>query len=352
MNRTICALLSALFLSVAAIPCAAADTQTVSSSHPAAGGFSDVLPGDWCYDAVRLCREAGIMSGTTQETFDPQGTLNIPQMVVILDRVWNLQTHGSAQVPPLPADPRDTVRFYDGDTQVANFRNLQAHGSHGTQLLFWFDADDPAVGQPALRLEIGEAGKPPEVTATGTQVTDQSLNNLYPDTPTDPPLLYAFDLENAWDISANLTWYHTFTVTQWDTWEEQGVLHAWYFPALYDLLISENGLDDFLATEHLMDETAAFEEPASREDLAAMIWSIAPNLPAINQYTSIPDLPQADYDGTPYQALPDAVLDLYNAGIFTGVDTHGNFAPKSPVTRAQAAVIFARLLNPALRISF
>ena len=58
-------------------------------------------------------------------------------MVVILDRVWNLQKHGTAEVPALPADPRDYVRFYDGDIQVANFRNLQAHGSHGTQLLFF-----------------------------------------------------------------------------------------------------------------------------------------------------------------------------------------------------------------------
>ena len=63
-------------------------------------------------------------------------------------------------------------------------------------------------------------------------------------------------------------------------------------------------------------------------------------------------MPQADYTGTPYEALPGAVLELYNAGIVTGVDGQGNFAPKSPLTWAQAATIFARLLDPALRISF
>ena len=352
MKRTICALLSALFLSVAAIPCAATDSAAAPSPGSDPAVFSDVLPGDWCYDAVMLCRETGILSGTTATTFDPQGTLTIPQMVVILDRVWNLQKHGTAEVPPLPADPRDYVRFYDGDIQVANFRNLQAHGSHGSQLLFWFDAEDPAVGQPTLRLEIGEAGQPPEVTVTGTQITDPALDDRYPDTSAEETVVYAFDLEDAWDLSEHLMWYHTFTVTQWDTWEEQGVLDAWYFPALYDLLISEDGLDDFLPTEHLMDETAAPQDPAFREDLAAMIWSIAPDLPAINQHTAIPDMPQADYTGTPYEALPGAVLELYNAGIVTGVDDPGNFAPKSPLTRAQASVIFARLLDPALRISF
>ena len=137
MKRTICALQSALFLSVAAIPCAATDSAAAPSPGTDPAVFSDVLPGDWCYDAVMLCRETGILSGTTATTFDPQGTLTIPQMVVILDRVWNLQKHGTAEVPALPADPRDYVRFYDGDIQVANFRNLQAHGSHGTQLLFF-----------------------------------------------------------------------------------------------------------------------------------------------------------------------------------------------------------------------
>ena len=190
------------------------------------------------------------------------------------------------------------------------------------------------------------------MTATGTQITDPSLDDRYPDTSAEETVVYAFDLEDAWDLSEHLMWYHTFTVTQWDTWEEQGVLDAWYFPALYDLLISENGLDDVLLTEHLMDETATVQEPAFREDLAAMIWSIAPDLPAINQHTAIPDMPQADYTGTPYEALPGAVLELYNAGILTGVDGQGNFAPKSPLTRAQAAVIFARLLDPALRIPF
>ena len=105
MKRTICALLSALFLSVSAIPCAATDSAAAPSPGTDPVVFSDVLPGDWCYDAVMLCRETGILSGTTATTFDPQGTLTIPQMVVILDRVWNLQKHGTAEVPPLPADP-------------------------------------------------------------------------------------------------------------------------------------------------------------------------------------------------------------------------------------------------------
>lgn len=52
----------------------------------------------------------------------------------------------------------------------------------------------------------------------------------YPDTSAEETVVYAFDLEDAWDLSEHLMWYHTFTVTQWDTWEEQGVLDAWYFP--------------------------------------------------------------------------------------------------------------------------
>ena len=106
MRRTICALLSALFLSVAAIPCAATDSAAAPSQGTDPAVFSDVLPGDWCYDAVMLCRETGILRGPTEKTFDPQGTLTIPPLVVTRDRCWNPPQQGTRAVPPPPAHPR------------------------------------------------------------------------------------------------------------------------------------------------------------------------------------------------------------------------------------------------------
>lgn len=54
MKRTICALLSALFLSVAAIPCAATGSGTVSSPRAGSGGLFGCSSGR----LVLRCRHA------------------------------------------------------------------------------------------------------------------------------------------------------------------------------------------------------------------------------------------------------------------------------------------------------
>ena len=81
MKRTLCGILSAVFLSMLAIPCAAADTAAPAiRDYP---GFSDVGPDSWCHDAVKLCYEAGLMNGRTETAFDPQGDLSAAQLVVL-----------------------------------------------------------------------------------------------------------------------------------------------------------------------------------------------------------------------------------------------------------------------------
>ena len=65
---------------------------------------------------------------------------------------------------------------------------------------------------------------------------------------------------------------------------------------------------------------------------------------ARNAAVSIPDMDPDSPDSA-------AAARLYQAGVLTGVDTVGNFAPDAPLTRAQAAVIFARILDPDLRVT-
>lgn len=64
------------------------------------------------------------------------------------------------------------------------------------------------------------------------------------------------------------------------------------------------------------------------------------DLPPINQVAELPDT-QAEY-----------VLELYNAGILTGIDTYGTFHGSGTLTRAEAAAMLARVLEPDLRIEF
>lgn len=59
---------------------------------------------------------------------------------------------------------------------------------------------------------------------------------------------------------------------------------------------------------------------------------------------AIPDVPMsADY--------ADAVYLLYRAGILTGSDSSGTFNPDSTITRAEAAAIITRIVDPSLRKS-
>ena len=67
-------------------------------------------------------------------------------------------------------------------------------------------------------------------------------------------------------------------------------------------------------------------------------------LPQINTVKSLPDVNSS----TKYQ---DSIFLLYRAGIITGNDSVGTFAPETNITRAQAAAIITRIALPAERKS-
>ncbi len=67
--------------------------------------------------------------------------------------------------------------------------------------------------------------------------------------------------------------------------------------------------------------------------------------PPLNQITAIPDL-------TPGSQLEANALYFYNAGILTGLNPYGSFSPQGHITRAEVAAIVARIIDPALRVSF
>lgn len=87
-------------------------------------------------------------------------------------------------------------------------------------------------------------------------------------------------------------------------------------------------------------------EMISRQELAGLFCSVLSetDLSAVN-CSEIPDL---------QETLPEfrsAVEALYAAGIFTGKNG-GNFDPNGQATRAEIAVVIARLLHPEQRVSF
>ena len=66
------------------------------------------------------------------------------------------------------------------------------------------------------------------------------------------------------------------------------------------------------------------------------------DMPKQNTVNSLPDVTSA----TPYC---DAILSFYEAGIISGTDSNGTFAPNNNITRAEAATIFMKLIEKDAR---
>ena len=105
MKRTLCAILSAVFLSMLAIPCAAADTAApLLAAERTYTPFSDIPAGAWYADAVKLCYETGVFNGTSDTAFSPQAGLTNAQLEVLAARVkWRLEGN-TGDLPAVPAD--------------------------------------------------------------------------------------------------------------------------------------------------------------------------------------------------------------------------------------------------------
>ncbi len=113
----------------------------------------------------------------------------------------------------------------------------------------------------------------------------------------------------------------------------------WYSPyiraATADRIIAES-------------QFSSYTVPATRAQFAQILAnSIDPvDFNAINPVDdgAIPDVPMS-------AGYADAVYMLYRAGILTGSDSLGTFNPDSTITRAEAAAIITRIVDPTLRKS-
>ena len=81
---------------------------------------------------------------------------------------------------------------------------------------------------------------------------------------------------------------------------------------------------------------------ATRLELLTLMGGVIPEdmLAPINTITALPDTDD------------ETVLRFYNAGVLTGVDGWGTFAPERSLTRAETAALVARVARPELRQAF
>lgn len=119
----------------------------------------------------------------------------------------------------------------------------------------------------------------------------------------------------------------------------------WYRPYLLYLQQQEasGGIDylPYYMRSSYFDYEYAHDN-CSREDFVYILYCVLPEsaLEPINEVEGIPDAD--DY----------YTLAFYDAGVLTGQDQYGAFRGGDSVTRAEAAVILARIVDPALRRVF
>ena len=83
------ALLLVWVLLISSLPTAAlaVSKEDTGKTPDASASFTDVVSGDWYYDAVQFVYEHGLMNGTSQTTFAPQRTTTRGMIVTILHRM-------------------------------------------------------------------------------------------------------------------------------------------------------------------------------------------------------------------------------------------------------------------------
>lgn len=87
-----------------------------------------------------------------------------------------------------------------------------------------------------------------------------------------------------------------------------------------------------------------FDREIKRFEMATLLADVCPDLPEMNTVESLPDV-------APGAAYADKVVKLYRAGILTGNDGFGTFAPASNLLRAEISAMAVRLVDSTQRVS-
>ncbi len=335
MKRILGAILTAVFLSALSIPCAAADT---GRTYP---GFSDVAEGSAPYEAVKLCYERGLMNAVSDTAFSPQGKLNVAQLVVLAARLYNLQNGGDGTVPDLPDLSQPYLRFYDSEGNLfASFNSAQElqYNAGEQPYISLSNASDAPDLPETCKLEIGFEDYGQVRSFEGVKESHESAGGTMHQGFVGTGYRFADPEARRFAALPNRSLMEQFQ-------------EAWWFPAAFYL-----GIENVLHIEGELfyrasngddsgyDPAVRFSrDNATRSLFAWLVERASGELEAINETVTVPDVnPDETLDAA-------AILRLYQAGVLTGVDQAGNFGGNKELTQAQAAIMMARVLDPALR---
>lgn len=114
-------------------------------------GFTDVPADAWYAQAVEYCRENGLMAGTSDTTFAPEGTLTRAMLAAILYRMSGTP---AVSAPPAFSDAEAGAWYSDAVAWAAETGVISGYNS-GT-----FGVNDPTTREQAVTILWRYAGSP------------------------------------------------------------------------------------------------------------------------------------------------------------------------------------------------
>ncbi len=302
--------------------------------------FADVSPQAWYANGVTTCANEGIMVGDDAGLFHPETRLTQAECLTLALRLYA----PNKELEKAPDDwGKITLTLADG-TVLDGYGRAPADipGLEGGQFsLYWGSYRREEPGYLCVRLEgdtasceaWGEARegkatvKVGGLTISGTVECWIPLGNwvlsFHPDAGDGSEEAKVIQDVLAQDAPAPDKWYRDAFYTA----------HAW-------------GLVD--REEHVGFYSLAIcstaEDWANRELLAAALGDVAPRY-HLTRRVEADDIPDVEIFDRPY------LKTLYEGGILNGVDEYGGFYGQGSLTRAEAAVMVARLLDENQRLS-
>ena len=293
-------------------------------SSPAEPTFSDVPADSWFARGVATCAREGIMMGTGEDTFSPEATLTYPECVMLAYRLYDKARGGDGSLSKAPEDwSYMTIDTDDG--------RLHHQG---------FAGDSNVWGYTSLTSGEG--------TYIYIKPKDMEMLNLFHNYYLGPPYV-----DNGATVTLEGTTYHgTVSMTR------QIAYQTYYFtfhpddPKVTDTLIAAQSIPagdkwwrDLAYTVYQRGWEELFHlhpqsHTAIRHTFADQLAAVT-DLPQRFAVPVIPDLSREDFP---------QVFRLYEAGVLGGTDDYGTFTGGGELTRAEAAVMVARVLDESQRL--
>lgn len=335
MRKKILTLLLSLALCVFLFPPALAD----------GGTFSDVPAGSWYEQGVTTCVENGVMIGVGDGLFAPDRTLTQAECLTLAFRLYDLVQGNEHTVETAPEDwGKMTLTLADGTV----FEGYGYRSGGEDQVFSWWSWRNGVEG---VYVEVpGWSYEDPGAQRAWMDAHPDVCDVNVPATLTLNGVTY----QGATDCWIPLGSYVFMFLPERDSRDEvNAILHhavsweagpgCWWRDIAYT--VARRELEDIFDLLDFADADAS--RSFFTRTLAA---ACGDSLEKRFTVDAIPDLPREE-DGTRTDNYRAAAYALYEAGILTGTDEYGTFDAEGTLTRSQAAVMAARVLDEGQRLT-